>query len=114
MDARNNASPPPGLRIFQFHGPPLPVPMYARRSSASYVMPFHTVPPPPYFHHSPLQVFAAISIAGLSKPFAGSPGTVQNCHSRLPVFASKQLSTPRVPLRSAPANPMSTFPSNTR
>ena len=35
-----------------------------------------TVPPPPSFHHSPFQVFAAIAMASFSKPFAGSPGTV--------------------------------------
>ena len=34
------------------------------------------VPPPPIFHHSPLQVVAAISRCLLSKGSAGSPGTV--------------------------------------
>jgi hypothetical protein len=40
------------------------------------VIAFQTVPPPPYFHHSPAQVFAAICIASFSKPSAGLPGTV--------------------------------------
>ena len=37
------------------------------------------VPPPPHFHHWPVQVFAAIGIteseAAPSGPLAGSPGT---------------------------------------
>ena len=35
-----------------------------------------TVPPPPSFHHSPLQVLAAIAIALFSNGLDGSPGTV--------------------------------------
>ena len=51
-------------------------------------MAFQTVPPPPYFHHSPVQVLAAISMALFSKPLAGSPGTVYKRHSCLPVAVS--------------------------
>jgi len=37
------------------------------------------VPPPPSFHHSPFQVFAALAIMvseAAPSGFAGSPGTV--------------------------------------
>ena len=37
-------------------------------------MAFQTVAPPPNFHHSPVQVLAAIFMASSSNPFAGSPG----------------------------------------
>ena len=34
------------------------------------------VPPPPFFHHCPDHVLAAISMVLFSKPSAGLPGTV--------------------------------------
>src|SRR5690606_24895709 len=77
----------------------------------------HAVPPPPSFHHSPVQVFAAISItlsdAAPSGPFEGSPGTSQNFQRNSPVSASQALTKPRTP-RSAPPLPTTTRPSNTR
>ena len=76
IEQRNRLSPLPSLRILRFHGEPLPVPMKSVLVSGSYVIAFHTVPPPPCFQRSPNHVFAAISIALFSKPFAGSPGTV--------------------------------------
>ena len=51
-------------------------------------MAFQAVPPPPYFHHSPFQVLAAISMALFSKPLAGSPGTMYQRHSSVPVSTS--------------------------
>src|SRR2546425_1505756 len=87
----------------------LPVPKYNRSSCGSYTIPSHTVAPPPAFHHSPLQVFAACSIALDSKPSEGSPGTVYVRHTILPVSASYAEMYPRTP-SSAPALPMMTRP----
>ena len=70
------------------HGDPLPTPRMIDRVVGSKVIAFHTVPPPPYFHQSPAQLFAAIFIAAFSKPSAGFPGTVWKRHSCLPVAAS--------------------------
>src|SRR5689334_9389846 len=73
-------------------------------------MPFHGVPPPPYFHHSPFHVFAAHSISGwFPKPSAGLPGMAHQCHSLLPVSASQPDRYPRCRY-SAPAWPMNTMP----
>src|SRR5688572_23379590 len=95
-------------------GKPLPVPTYRRFSSGSYDMPSQTEPPPPIFHHSPVQVLAAASRALFSNGFEGSPGTVQNRQSSLPVLTSKAAMYPRNGGNSAPAFPMNTFPSATR
>ena len=75
-DRAASLSPPRGLRILGFHGPPLPTPINSRSSSGSYTIESHTVPPPPYFHHSPVQVLAAFARTEFSNGFAGSPGTV--------------------------------------
>src|SRR5688572_7914840 len=77
-------------------------------------MPSHIDPPPPIFHHSPVQVLAAASMALLSNPFEGSPGTVQNFQSSLPVLTSNAATYPRNGGYSAPALPMKTLPFATR
>src|SRR5215471_2586011 len=64
-------------------------------------------------HHSPFQVFAAISSSGCSNGFDGSPGTAYQRHSNLPVSASKADRYPRTRY-SAPPLPMSTLPLTTR
>ena len=56
-----------------------------RLNSGSKVIPFHTVPPVPVFHHSPVQVLAAASITGSPLFCSGEPGTVKKRHSCLPV-----------------------------
>ena len=47
-------------------------------------MPSHGVPPPPYFHHSPLHVLTARSIEPSSRPSDGSPGTTNQRQACLP------------------------------
>ena len=44
------------------------------------------MPPPPATQYGPCHVFAASSSALVSKPFAGSPGTVYVRHTSFPVF----------------------------
>ena len=52
------------------------------------MMPSQGVPPPPAFHHSPVQVLAAHFSSGCSKGFEGSPGTDHQRHNSLPFSAS--------------------------
>src|SRR5258706_7396336 len=104
MEDKKKLSPPSGLRSFASCGVPLLVPMYTRCSSGSYVIAFHTVPPPPRFHHVPVHVLAAIAIAAFSNLFSGLPGTVLKRQSCRPLLASYAVTYPRIASSSWPGD----------
>src|SRR6516162_11418861 len=73
----------------------LEVPNSSSPVLASNVIGSQTVPPPCFHQSGPDQVLAARATDLLSKPLAGSPGTVQKRHSCLPVCASNAAIDPR-------------------
>src|SRR5262245_55890647 len=77
-------------------------------------MPSQIDPPPPSFHHSPVQVLAARFSASLSNGFDGSPGVTKKRQSSRPLSTSKAERYPRYGGNSPPALPMKILPRATR